>query len=199
MRITVLDTEATGLDISVHEMIQLGIIEMELKESGDLRILKEHEYKFAPKRLDKADKKALELNGFSQERWAGARRDISSILPVLDEIWQNSDFLLGQNLIFDLRYITKAYHQLGLIRPVYPKYIDTKYMGSVLVSEGFLKNSSMDNMCNFFKIKFKGKAHDALTDCRRTIDVWQQLHKYTNEEYFSFKEPYDPYANKNAQ
>jgi DNA polymerase III epsilon subunit-like protein len=198
MFITVLDTETTGLDENKHELIQLGIVELELKESGELRVIKEHDYKFHPKHLDKADPESLKINGYSAERWSKAENDFSSVIPLLDDLWLKSDFLLGQNLIFDLRFITKSYHRVGLMRPEYPKYIDTKHMGSNLVSEGLLKSTSMDSMCNFFKIRFKGSAHDALVDCRRTIDVWQQLQKYTNETYFTFKEPYDPYANKNA-
>jgi DNA polymerase III epsilon subunit-like protein len=198
MLITVIDTETTGLDPSKHEMIQLGIIETELQDSGELRILREHEYKFFPKQLGQASEEALKINGYSEQRWANASKDITNILPLLENLWFTSDLLLGQNLIFDLRFITKAYHQLGLMRPDYPKYIDTKYMGSVLVNEGFLKSSSLEKMCDFFNIKFQGNAHDALVDCRRTIDIWQQLQKYTNEKYFSFKEPYDPHANKNA-
>lgn len=198
MRITVLDTETTGLDHKIHELIQLALIEMELLENGELKILKEHEYKIAPKRLEIASKEALLINGYTEERWANALPNIFSIVPELDNIWTTSDLLLGQNLIFDLRYITKAYHQLGLMRPVYPKYIDTKHMASLLVKEGILKSSSMDPMCEFFKIKFKGNAHDALVDCHRTIDVWQRLQKYTDEQYFTFKDPYDPHANKDA-
>lgn len=198
MFITVLDTETTGLDYNRHDLIQLGMIEMELKESGELKVIKEHEYKICPKDISKADPESLLINGYTQEKWNGAMPDILPLIPVLDDIWLKSDFLLGQNLIFDLRFITKAYHQLGYMRPEFPKYIDTKYLGSVLVEEGLLKSSSMESMCNFFKITFKGNAHDALVDCRRTVDAWQRLQKYTNEQYFSFKEPYDPYANKNA-
>ena len=118
---------------------------------------------------------------------------------MLDRIWKTNEFLLGQNLIFDLRFISKEYIQLNLSEPVFPKYLDTKHMGNSLVKEGKLKSSSMDNRCKELDIKFKGNAHDALTDCQRTVTMWEMLQKYTPQQFFTHKEPYDPHTSTNAR
>ena len=39
MRVTVLDTETTGLDLSKHEIIQIGLIQLDVKDDGDLVVL----------------------------------------------------------------------------------------------------------------------------------------------------------------
>lgn len=197
MLITVLDTETTGLDVNKHEIIQLGLIEYEMDDLGSLKLIHEHEYKFIPQNIENADPRALKINGYTKRRWLDADR-FYSITPMLDRIWSTNDMLLGQNLIFDLRFIAKEYTRLGLSHPVYPKYLDTKHMGNCLVKEGKLKSSSMDSMCKELDIKFKGRAHTALTDCQRTVTLWETLQKYAPQQQFTYKEPYDPYASKNA-
>jgi DNA polymerase III epsilon subunit-like protein len=71
-------------------------------------------------------------------------------------------------------------------------------MGSELVNEGVMKSSSMDSMCKHFNVKFKGRAHTALTDCQRTVTLWRQLGKYAEAKKFSYEEPYDPHAKANS-
>lgn len=198
MLITVLDTETTGLDLSRHEIIELALIEYYMDDIGNLTALREHEHKIIPQDIGLADPRALKVNGYNPTLWNNAE-SFFSLIPQLDRIWLTNDILLGQNLIFDLRFIAKEYSRFGLSCPVYPKYLDTKHMGSCLVKEGKLKSSSMDSMCKELDIKFKGRAHTALTDCQRTVTLWETLQKYAPQEYFTYKEPYDPYASKNAR
>ena len=193
MRVTVLDTETTGLDLSKHEIIQIGLIQLDVKDDGDLVVLNEQEHKTKPINIRAADPAALKVNGYLAERWTDAK-PFYFFIPLLDEVWNKSDMLLGQNLIFDLRFIAKEYKRYNLLTPKYPKYYDTKHMGAGLVNEGILKSSSMDKMCKHFNIKFKGRAHTALTDCQRTVTLWQQLMKYGQPQIFTYEEPYDPYA-----
>lgn len=198
MLLSVLDTETTGLDCSKHEIIQLGIIEYKICDDGSLEMLWESEYKITPQNIETANPNALKINGYNPAHW---RESVSfaSVQPILDRLWTSSDALLGQNLIFDLRFISKEYLRLGIKPPTFPKYLDTKHMGGYLVNEGILKSSSMDSMCKHFDIRFKGRAHTALTDCQRTVTLWERLQKYAPQQFFTYEEPYDPHANKNAR
>lgn len=198
MLLSVLDTETTGLDPIKHEIIQFGLIEYNIDDTGNLNLIREHEYKISPQNIETADPQALKINGYHRRRWLDAD-NFNNIIPMLDRIWSTSNLLLGQNLIFDLRFIVKEYLRLGLPSPKFPKYIDTKHMGTYLVNEGILKSSSMDSMCKHFDIKYKGRAHTALTDCQRTVTLWETLQKYAPQHHFSYEEPYDPRSSKNAR
>ena len=197
MLLSVLDTETTGLDLSRHEIIELALIEYHIDDSGGLFMLKENQYKILPHSIEDADPLALKVNGYHPSLWSDAQ-SFANIMPTLDRIWQTNQLLLGQNLIFDLRFISKEYRRYGFPQPKFPKYLDTKHMGNSLVKEGKLKSSSMDSMCKELGIKFKGRAHTALTDCQRTVTLWETLQKYAPQQQFTYEEPYDPYANKNA-
>ena len=196
MKITVIDTETTGLDLSKHEIIQIGIIQLKQEDYGDLKSLTEQEYNIRPYNIKTASPEALKINGYNKEKWENSV-SFKHLFQSLNDIWKNSDLLLGQNLIFDLRFIAKYYKRYGLEKPKFPRYIDTKHMGSQLVTEGIMKSSSMDSMCKHFNIKFKGRAHTALTDCQRTVTLWRQIGKYAEAKKFSYEEPYDPHAKKN--
>ena len=199
MYITALDTETTGLDLKRHQIIQLGIIQYEYKDDGDLRLLEKFQYNIKPSNINSASPEALKINGYTEQQWVDAE-PFMACFPLLDYVFKSSDALIGQNLIFDLRFIKKEYWRYGLIMPKVPKYIDTKYMGQQLVNEGKIKSCSMDSMCKHFSIKFNGRAHTALTDCERTVTVWERLNKYTETKYFTFEEPYDAFKkNSNAR
>lgn len=199
MYITALDTETTGLDLKKHQIIQLGLIQYEYKDDGDLRLLEKFQYNIKPSNIKAASPEALKINGYTEEQWEDAE-PFAACFPLLDYVFKSSDSLIGQNLIFDLRFIKKEYWRYGMIMPKVPKYIDTKYMGQQLVNEGKIKSCSMDNMCKHFSIKFNGRAHTALTDCERTVTVWERLNKYTETKYFTFEEPYDAFKkNSNAR
>jgi len=192
MYITAIDTETTGLDLRKHQIIQLGAIKYELEDCGDLRVLEKYQYNIKPTNIKAASPEALKINGYTEAAWENSVPFIDCF-PLLDNVFKTSDALIGQNLIFDLRFIKKEYWRYGLIMPKVPKYIDTKYMGQQLVNEGKIKSCSMDNMCKHFSIKFNGRAHTALTDCERTVTVWERLNKYTETRYFTFEEPYDAF------
>jgi DNA polymerase III epsilon subunit-like protein len=196
MLVTAIDTETTGLDLLKHEIIQLGLIEYDMLDNGDLLCLQKSEFKIKPSNIMAASEQALKINGYNDKDWLNST-SFSKCFPILEKVFSKSDFLIGQNLIFDLRFIAKQYWKYGFNLPKIPKYIDTKYMGQQLVNEGKMKSCSMDSMCKYFNIKYSGRAHTALTDCERTIVVWEQLMKYTENRYFTFEDPYDAFKKIN--
>ena len=196
MYLTAIDTETTGLDIKKHQIIQLGVIKYKLEDYGDLRILEKYQYNVKPSNINAASPEALKINGYNEDCWKNSIPFIECF-PLLDNVFSTANYLIGQNLIFDLRFIAKEYWRYGLKSPKFPNYIDTKFLGQQLVNEGKIKSCSMDSMCKHFNIKYSGRAHTALADCERTVIVWEQLLKYTENRYFTFEEPYDAFKKIN--
>lgn len=193
MIITAVDTETTGLDFRQHEIIQFAAIRFFIdheKENPELNIIDKLDLKFDPKNIGLASPHALKINGYNATSWRGAlpiEKHLNSMLSFIS----SCDFLLGQNLIFDLRFLQRAI--VNDARPlfVFPKYCDTKYMADNLVKKGSLKSSSMDRLCEHYEVKTLGRAHTALADCHRTISVWLKLLEETEIEFFSYEEPYE--------
>ena len=191
MMLTVLDTETTGLDSDIHEIIEIAAITYLLDKEGNRYVLKKFESKINPQRLHTASEKALEVNGFTLEKWKGAP-NASEVLPNINEIIEQSDILIGQNLIFDLNFINEICHRNNIEPPEFPPYIDTKSIADKLVGAKWLQRSGMDYLVEHYEVKVDGRAHTALVDCERTILVFDELMRDVNQEYdlYTFSEPY---------
>ena len=78
--------------------------------------------------------------------------------------------------------------------PNFPPYVDTKAIADVLKEKNLLQKSGMDYLCEYYRIKFAGKAHTALTDCERTMLVWDKLEEEGEDyELYCYEKPYDPH------
>lgn len=189
MLITVLDTETTGLDPKQHEIIQFAAVRLFLKEDGSVNITDKIDIKIAPRNIGLASPHALRVNGYTENAWVGSL-PMDKHLDVIQNFISGVDFLLGQNLIFDMRFLERAFANSN--RKInFGRYADTRQMASKLVKRGLLKNASMDRLCEHYNIKFSGRAHTALADCQRTISVWLKLLEETDMDFFSYEEPYD--------
>jgi DNA polymerase III epsilon subunit-like protein len=194
MKILVLDTETTGLDLTKHEIIQIGFLFIDMVSDNTYNVLSETEINIRPLHLESADPGALAVNGFSAYEWRNSKPINEHFQEIKDKI-EDADILLGQNLIFDLRFIKQAFENFDVPPPKFPPYMDTKWMGTQLLNEGKLKSTAMDKMCKHFDIKFEGKAHTALVDCKRTLAVWEKLSEtVTDIPAFTFVNSYDPHA-----
>jgi len=189
--LTVLDTETTGLDSDVHEIIEIAAISYVLDSEGNRYILKKFESKINPEQLHTASERALEVNGFTIESWKGSL-NASDILPDVISLIEKSDILVGQNLIFDLRFINEVCHRNDIEPPEFPPYIDTKSIADRLVTAQWLQRSSMDYLVEHYGVKVEGRAHTALVDCERTMLVFDELMRDVDQHYemYTFDEPY---------
>ena len=198
MKILVLDTETTGLDITKNEIIQIGFLLVEHNEDKNT-ILEKKQINIAPMHIETAHPVALKINGYNEKDWQGSKTIIFHLKEIREKI-ENADLLLGQNLIFDLRFIKQAFVNCDVAPPKFPKYFDTKSIASGLVKEGKMKSTSLDNMCKHFNILFNGAAHTALVDCERTFLVWSKLMQENknlrNVKFYSFEDCYDPYSKR---
>ena len=145
MIVTFIDTETTGLDLFRHEVIDIAALQINI--SGDSHIeISRFESKIKPKKIEEASEIALKINGYTNKKWKEALPTVS-VLPLIRSYIETSEVVVGQNLIFDYRFINKMFDGEEADRPKWPKYIDTKWMADQLVYEGKLKRSSLDFLC----------------------------------------------------
>lgn len=191
MIITVMDTETTGLKHSSHEIIEIALISYVIGENGERYVTKSFSTKVKPRHIERASPRALEINHYDEAEWATAP-DIANVLPTIKKFIDESDIMIGQNLIFDLRFVSDAFEKNDLEAPKYPAYIDTKAMADVLRGSNKIERSSMDYLCKHYNIDFTGNAHSAMTDCERTMKVWDKLLEDCGDyDFYSYSDPYE--------
>ena len=194
MILTVIDTETTGLSKEVHEIIDIALISYVISENGERFVVNKYNSKIKPAHIETASPVALKINHYKEEEYIDAP-DHVDVLPMVRKMIEDSDVLIGQNLIFDLQFINAACEKLyGEDDKVYfPPYIDTKAMADVLRKKDIIEKSGMDYLCEHYGVVFTGKAHTALVDCERTMQVFDKLTQDCKDyELYSYESPYDP-------
>jgi DNA polymerase III alpha subunit (gram-positive type) len=190
MIITWIDTETTGLNHDIHDIIQYGAYRVELNpKTHGMQFLDKYEFKIKSNRMDLAEPEALKVNHYSESAWAGAI-DQKEAAHLIRGLINSSNMLAGHNLYYDLCFIKKLFDKTRT-KFWFPPYLDTKHMATQ-VSE----NSSLDFMCKQYNIQYKGLAHTALADCERSYKLYLELEKAANVYPFTFKEPYVHVRNK---
>lgn len=193
MILTFIDTETTGLDLMQHEIIEVGMLRVEVDKNFNYSSMKCYEAKIKPQYIRRASPQALKVNGYTKAKWSKTVPR-SVVAQQIKEWVEDCNYVVGQNLVFDYNFINQFFDRMNCERPKYPKYFDTKYMADKLVKEGKLKRTGLDYLCENYNIPSIGRAHTALTDVLRTFELFKKLKLETKPESLSFKKPYDPFV-----
>lgn len=196
MIITFIDTETTGLDLVDHDVIDFAALQVDWDQKAQIfSPLIQYTTKVKTDNMLLASEKALKINHYSQSEWAFAPYDFE-ILSTVKHIVDRSEKIIGQNLIFDYRFVNKMFDNNHRERPKWSGYFDTKHMSDQLVHDKKLKRSSLDYVCKHFKIKNIGRPHTAMCDVLRTFELFKILVTQADLVSFDFNNPYDPYKDK---
>lgn len=166
-----LDLETTGLEVQKHEIIEIGALKVHPEKLFE--ILEELEIKVRPENLKAADKDALKMVGFTEEKWKGAI-SLKETLASLDEFGKDG-VLVGYNINFDWAVLDRAYYSQGRIDPFYYHRIDVMAMAYFkYFSNPDFQRFSLGEVCRNLKIE-RQAAHTALDDARTTYLVFKKL------------------------
>jgi DNA polymerase-3 subunit epsilon len=161
--------------VQKNEIIEIGAIKA--KSTSPFKIVEEFSVKVKPHHLEKADKEALKIVGYSEEEWKDAL-ELEEALAKLDEFGKNG-VLVGYNVSFDWSFLDKAYFSFGRQDPFYYHRLDVMPMAYlVLNSKRSLKRFSLGEISRFFNLKRLTK-HRALDDAHATYLVFKALFEYT--------------------
>ena len=194
MILTFFDTETTGLDLLDHEIIDIACVRVDFKPYK-AEVIEQFSAKIKPKYIERASPVALKINGYDHLAWQHART-FDAVAHIVRPLIENCEYIVGQNAVFDYRFINKAYDDAYIPRPKWKKYFDTKHMGDQLILAGKTGRSSLDALCEHYKIEGLGRSHTALVDVLRTIAAFERLTGEVDTVSFDFDHPFDPYGDK---
>ena len=173
-RLVFIDTETTGLDAAKHEVIDFAAISV--AADGTVERVS---FKLAPEHLDRADAKALEINGYTPAGWTdalsqeeGARRMVAVLTDCV---------AVGHNVEFDMGFIrATVVRHLGdkAARKLPFHKVDTIGLACAMLRPYGIEKLSLESVCNFLGISNEG-AHTALADVTRCKAVYDRLSRVT--------------------
>ena len=160
MKLLIIDTETTGLDPEVHEIIEFGAIVI-----IDGVIVEKIECKIQPKSLDRADRKAMDINGYSEYKWRTAISQESAARLIWAFLARNRDAIsVGHNLHFDRKFLEAFGRESGIEIKLSSPYLDTRDICRATLAPYGLESMRLDDICKFLGWT-RRNAHSALSDC----------------------------------
>ena len=165
------DTETSGLDPYVHEIIELAAIRM----TANLQFEKARlDIKCTLTRPDVAESKALEVNRYSAAEWKRDAKPIRVALVDFAPLVDADVILVGHNPHFDWAFMREAYRRESLEFPRTKYIIDTVSIVYPLAMAGHLANLSLETICSRYGIENDG-SHRAMTDVKRTARAYAKV------------------------
>ena len=169
-----IDVETTGIDPSVHEIIELGVVIARLKDDV-LTVVDQFDIKIVPKHIDNADPVALRVNGYNESDWLFAVEREEALKTFITKT--HGAIFVAHNIIFDYGFIEAALKQSGLEHQMHFHKIDTISMAfAVLHTADDINRYSLKALCEYFGIE-NARAHSAYADAFATYEVFKKLLK----------------------
>tara|TARA_Y100001973_G_scaffold51268_1_gene76074 strand:- start:1580 stop:2167 length:588 start_codon:yes stop_codon:yes gene_type:complete len=166
----IIDTETTGLDAEIHEMIAFGAIVM----IGH-QITEKVEIKWHPTRPESANLEAMKINGYSNYTWrdsVGVDRAASLIDLFLT--MHKDGICVGHNLYFDKKFIEAFGMEHGVTLKLSNPYLDTRDICRSVLGAYGCHSMRLDDICEFLGWK-RRRAHSALSDCEDCAKIIQKM------------------------
>ncbi len=182
MKLLYFDTETTGVDSKVNEIVQFAAI-VEI----DGKVVEEVNWQCQPTRWDKIDPMALKTIGKTVE-------DLKA-LPAPSEMMKNIRALFdrhidkfnkadkfypaGHNVQFDLEFLQAFWKQHGDTYGTgsYQNWrcLDSRILANFLLYKDMIPcaDVKLETLCNHFKVAIQ--AHDAMSDIRATRELIQLM------------------------
>ena len=142
----------------------------------DFGIVKEWSVKVKPKNLEIADRKALEMIGYSEETWKDAV-NLEEALKEFNSVVKDA-VLVGYNCSWDFLFLLKSYWEENIEISFHWQILDVLPMAYLrLFNNKELKEFRMSEVKRFLGIEAE-KSHDALEDAKITYKIFMKLMKY---------------------
>lgn len=173
--IVFVDVETTGLDPSVHEIIELGAVVAKMKD-GVLTVTDQLDVKIIPEHIEQADPQALRVNGYNEADWLFAV-ELSEAMKSFVQKTQGAVFI-AHNATFDWAFIDTALKKTRIEHSLHYHRLDTISIafGLLSQSESDINRFSLRALCEHFQID-NTRAHSAFSDAYATYELFKKLLK----------------------
>lgn len=179
-----LDTETTGLDEEVHEIIEVSLLieTVDLESPERPSPVVEWSKKIKPQHLENASPEALAVNGYNEEDWKDAVpfEEVASELRLL----LMNGVLVGHNIQFDIRFLQKAFKRAGVEADLGHHFIDTVTLAYEHWGiSGEVEKLSLDTLRKYLRIPV-AKIHSSLKDAYDCRAVFYRTIRLSPKEAF---------------
>ncbi len=168
--IAITDLETTGLDPTIHEIIDVGLIVI---HPQTFEILFTLDKKVKPRHIEMATPKALEVNGYNETEWVHAP-DLKSVMETYATFAKNAVFC-SHNITFDWAFMEVAFKKTEVLNTMDYHRLDLFTMACVLLRKRGLTKFRLKNICEFLDIPPEPDMHRAFNGTFSAYEVYKKL------------------------
>jgi DNA polymerase-3 subunit epsilon len=166
-----IDTETTGLDHERHEIIDLWARRVRF---DDLSLVAEAGGLIQPLHIRTADRRALDVNRYSQERWDAEAGSFLTVWLEVEPVMAGAT-VVGSNPRFDLDFLDAELRRRGLRLPLFRHPIDTCSLAHPLGRRGVVCSAALGVLVEALGVVVDASAHSAKGDVLRSVEVYRCL------------------------
>jgi DNA polymerase III alpha subunit (gram-positive type) len=170
MRLAIIDIESSGLDPTQHEILEIGLV---LIDKDTCTILDVMDQKITPEFPERADPKALFVNGYTKEEWKGSI-SLHQALLILSEKVQGA-IMMSYVIGFDSSFLDTAYRSTGLQNPLHYHRLDLLTMAWMKIPHNKMQSWSLKTVCSYLNIPPENKVHRAMAGTMCAYEVFRRL------------------------
>lgn len=172
-----IDTETTGLDARLHEILEIGVVRVRQDwTDGDapkFTVIDEWTVKTFPENISSADPASLRINGYTVTGW----KDAVSLKEAIQKFSEKTDgaIMVAHNVAFDAGFLDNAFAKHHVLNTMHYHRLDTVSMAyAVLHNTPDVNRYSLAELCKHFGIVHE-HAHSALADARADFELFKKL------------------------
>jgi DNA polymerase III alpha subunit (gram-positive type) len=170
----ILDTETTGLDPKLQEIIQFACVLCD----NNLNKIKEFSFRVHPQHIQTASIDALNINGYDPSSWDPNFPNHKAAFMGLNDFLAknniNGDIVIpvGQNIKFDMDFLTSSYEREGVLFPFSFTTLDLIDISKIWAyfRNVRLRRHSLKYLSTFTGI-VNNNPHDAIADVETTLSI----------------------------
>jgi DNA polymerase-3 subunit epsilon len=164
-----IDIETTGLDVTKHEIIEIGCVVTTPK----LKVIEKFELKIKPRHIENANPISLKIIHYNPLHWKGAQ-NIKDGMEIFSKKVKDCT-MIGQNVSFDSAFLEYAFAKNKLKNSLHYHKLDTISIAwAKLHKKPSITHFSLRELCEHFDIKNE-HPHSALSDAYATYELYKKL------------------------
>ncbi|MBI2591220.1 MAG: 3'-5' exonuclease [Candidatus Brennerbacteria bacterium] len=168
--IAITDVETTGLDPTIQEIIEVGLV---LVNQQTLEIIDTLDVKVRPKHLETATEFALKLNGYNAIDWHNALA-LQAVMLIYSAKAKDAIFC-AHNVTFDWSFILKAFNKTGVENLMDYHPIDLFTMALMKLRNSGLEKFNMNEVAKYLGIPEEPMPHRAINGAMTAYEIYKRL------------------------
>jgi DNA polymerase-3 subunit epsilon len=169
-KLAFVDVETTGLQADLHEVWEVAV---RLTDPTGFTPLDHYTAMLKPKRLDKAEPKALEVNAYHTRFDPAAARSAAEVVANIARLTQDA-ILVGQNVMFDIGFLTTMFINESVAIPWHYHSLDISTLWHPVRLEKGLESSSLHVIASALGVK-QTLRHEAAADVETAWNCYKAL------------------------